>query len=67
MVYTHRITGGLDVFHRPVFCGEETTFRQPDLFPSSGEGEDTNSVGSVRKLNLSHWSNSGSIHLYSGS
>jgi hypothetical protein len=30
---------------------ENTTFRKPDLFPSSGEdgGEDTHSVGPLRK------------------
>jgi hypothetical protein len=35
---THRITGFLDFFHRPVFCKiENTTFRKLNLFPSSGE------------------------------
>jgi hypothetical protein len=43
---TVRIIGFLDFVHRPVFCKlENTTFRELDLFPSSGEGEG----GSLRK------------------
>jgi hypothetical protein len=48
----YRITGFLDFFHRPVFQRtENTTFRKLDPFPSSGEGggEDTYSVGPLRK------------------
>jgi hypothetical protein len=48
----HRITGFLDFFHRPVFYRTENMmFRKLDLFPSSGEGrgEDTYSVGPLRK------------------
>jgi hypothetical protein len=49
--FAHIITGFLDLFHRPVFQRtENTTFRKMDLFPSSDEGgEDTYSVGSLRK------------------
>jgi hypothetical protein len=44
------ITGFLEFVHRPVFYKlENTTFRKLDLFPSSGEGGDTYSVGSLRK------------------
>jgi hypothetical protein len=44
----HRIF--LDFFHCRVFQ-KNTTFRKPDLFPSSGEGggEDTYSVGPLRE------------------
>jgi hypothetical protein len=36
---------------------ENTTFRKLDLFPSSDEGggEDTYSVGPLRKSYLNHW------------
>jgi hypothetical protein len=34
---------------------ENTTFRKLDLFLSSGDGADTQSVGSRTKANLSHW------------
>jgi hypothetical protein len=45
-----RITEFLDFFHHPVFKRiENMTFRKLDLFPSSGEGEDIYSVGSLRK------------------
>jgi hypothetical protein len=46
-----RITGFLDFVHHPVFKKlENTTFRELDLFPSSGEGrKDTYSVGFLRK------------------
>jgi hypothetical protein len=45
-----RITSFSDFVHRPVFYKlENTTFRKLDLFPSSGEGEETYSVGSLRK------------------
>jgi hypothetical protein len=44
-----RITGFSDFVLRPVFYTLENTFRKLDLFPSSGEGRDTYSVGSLRK------------------
>jgi phage terminase large subunit-like protein len=36
---------------------ENTTFRKLDLFPSSDEGggEDTYSVGPLKRANLNHW------------
>jgi hypothetical protein len=44
-----RITGCSDFVHRPIFWKlENTMFRKLDLFPSSGEGVDTYSVGSLR-------------------
>jgi hypothetical protein len=45
------ITGFLDFFHHPLFWKlENTIFRKLDLFLSSGGGgEDTYSVGSLRK------------------
>jgi hypothetical protein len=46
------IAGGLDFVHYPVFEKlENTAFSKLYLFPSSGEGggEDTYSVGSLRK------------------
>jgi hypothetical protein len=47
---TLRITGYLDFVYRPVFYKlENITFRKLDLFPSSDEGEDTYSVGPLRK------------------
>jgi hypothetical protein len=46
----HRITGFLDFFPTSSIL-ENTTFRKLNLFPSSGEGggEDTYSVGPLRK------------------
>jgi hypothetical protein len=45
-----RITGFFYFVHRPVFYKvEHTTFWKLDLFPSSGEGGSTYSVGSFRK------------------
>jgi hypothetical protein len=45
-----RITGGSDFANRPVFYKiENTKFRKPDLFPSSGEGGDACSVGFFRR------------------
>jgi hypothetical protein len=45
-----RITGSFIFVHRPVFLKlENTTFRKLDLFLSSGQGDDTYSVGSLRK------------------
>jgi hypothetical protein len=39
-----------------VFGSRNAKFRKLDLFPSSGEGgEDTYSVGPLRKSNLYHW------------
>jgi hypothetical protein len=44
------ITGFLDFFHRPVFYKiGNTTFRKLNLFRSSGDGEETYSVRSLRK------------------
>jgi hypothetical protein len=50
-VLTLRITGFLDLVHRPAVSKlENATFRKRDLFPSSGGGgSDTYSVGSLRK------------------
>jgi hypothetical protein len=46
MVY-NTVTGLLDFAHLPEFeMLENTTFRKLDLFPSSGDKEDTYSVGS---------------------
>jgi hypothetical protein len=43
-------TGFLDFVHRPEFYKQEnTTFRKPDLFPSSGEGGGTYSIRNLRK------------------
>jgi hypothetical protein len=45
-----RITGFSDFVHRPVFYKlENTAVRKQDLFPSSGEGADIYSVGSLKK------------------
>jgi hypothetical protein len=45
-----RTTEFIDSFHRPVFYITENTLRKLYMFPSSGEGgEDTNSVGPLRK------------------
>jgi hypothetical protein len=49
-IYSVGINGFLDYFRRPVFYKiENTTFRKLDLFPSSGEGEDTYPVRLLRK------------------
>jgi hypothetical protein len=53
------ITGFLDFFHHPRFyiTLKNTTFRKPDLFPSSDEGvEDTCSVGPLGGANPNQWS-----------
>jgi hypothetical protein len=44
------LLAAFDFVHRPVFEElENTTFRRLDLFPSSGEGRDTYSAGSLTK------------------
>jgi hypothetical protein len=44
------MNGFLEFFHHPVFYKiEKNDFRKLDLLPSSGEGEDTYSVGPLRK------------------
>jgi hypothetical protein len=46
-----RITGFLDFVHRPEFeVLESTTFRKLDVFPCSGKGRETYSVGALGKV-----------------
>jgi hypothetical protein len=56
--FTLRISVFLDFVHRPVFYKlENTTFRQLDLFPSSGEGlrKTFSLLGLLETTNLNHW------------
>jgi hypothetical protein len=47
-VQNHWVSG---LVHHPEFeVLESTTFRKLDMFPSSGEGRETYSVGSLRKV-----------------
>jgi hypothetical protein len=49
-----RVTGFMDFVHHPEFYTiESTTFRKPDLFPSSGEGrENPILMGHLERANL---------------
>jgi hypothetical protein len=50
MVYNTQNYWVFGLVHRPVFKKRDNTaFRKLDLFPSSGEGGDTYSVGFLRK------------------